>query len=1044
MRRRRWIAGMIVALALVFVCAAYALDPNRMIPQYAREHWGSENGFVGGSINAMTQTGDGYLWIGTDKGLVRFDGSRFQTFPQAVPSSLPIGAVRGLVADAQGNLWILLRNTRILRYHDGVFEIGREEAEVGITAIGKRRDGSVVFSSITVGTLTYRAGKFESLAPPQTDSSAINAETPDDLSTRLSWATGVAIHRLAEPNSPVIAMAETADGRVWLGTQDRGLFYFKDGKVTSAPQGLPDKKVNCILNDGDQKLWIGTDRGMVRWDGRALTQSAVPATLRRAQILSVIRDRDANLWVGTPDGLLRFNADGLSIDQNSQSSYAAVTSLFEDREGNVWSGGASGLDRLRDSPFISYAKADGLPSEGNGPVYVDNRQRTWFAPLEGGLYWLRGQRVERVTNDGLDTDVVYSITGNKDELWIGRQRGGLTQLRFNGASITSKTYTQADGLAQNSVYAVAQSRDGTVWAGTLSGGLAAFHNGQFKIYTAAVEMAANTVNAIAEAGDGTVWFATPNGLNSFSNDKMSTLTDGLPSRSVNCLLSDSGGVLWIGTAKGLAFLDSGTVRAPEGIPVSLHQQIFGMAEDKNGWLWLSTSNRVLRVEREKLLRGNVSDDDVREYGISDGMLGVEGVKRQQSVVADPLGRIWFSMNRGLSVVDSSRAVVSPAPTLVQIETISADGNAIDTKGDIRVPSARKRISFNYAGLSLSNPGRVRYRYRLDGFDHGWSDPVTTRETTYTNLSPGQYRFRVMASNSDGSWNGPETVFPFEVTPMFWQTWWFRLSALMLFAAVVSTAYRFRLHQTVRGLNVRFEERLAERTRIAQDLHDTLLQGVLSAFMQLHVADSQLPEASPAKPLIGRVLQLMTQVVDDGRNAVRGLRSGNNAPPSFEQAFSGVQQELAFGGHVGFRVIVEGEPRPVHPMIRDEVYFIGREALANAFRHAQATHVEIELEYTAHDFRVLVRDDGCGIDPHVLRSGREGHWGLSGMHERAERIGAKLKVWSRSPGGTEVELSVPSHVAFRSAALTPRMPWLTGLLQKKSESELTQQGKDRQT
>lgn len=1006
---------------------AWSIDPNRPISQYIGDHWGSESGFPGGSVNAIAQTTDGYLWIGTDRGLVRFDGLNFRMYQHATPGTLAIGPVVGLVADSEGSLWIVLQSTKVLRYRDGKFEPGRDEAEFAITSVYKEPKGEFLLSSLVIGALRYNAGKFVTLtSPEQLPSSLVNTplEPTSSAATRSNWSTGVETHRLAPPNSPVISMTESADGTVWLGTRDRGLFFVKDGRISSITGRLPDTKVNCILPLNDGELWIGTDKGVVHWNGNEITDKDVPSMLRHDQIQVLLRDHDSNIWVGTAQGLVRFNSGGLAVDS---SSHASVTAIFEDREGNVWTGGPRGLERLRDSAFVTFLLADGLPSENNGPVYVDSEDRAWFAPLEGGLYWLKDGAVGKVTEGGLQQDVVYSISGNKNELWIGRQLGGLTHLRYNGGRLVSETYTQANGLAQNGVYAVHQSRDGTLWAGTLSGGVSALRNRRFTTYTTAEGLASNTVTTIAEGPDGKIWFGTPAGLNEFANGQWRVYTprDGLPSPEVNCLLVDSDGVLWIGSSAGLAYLNSDRVQVPRE-PELLRGQILGIAEDRSGWLWIATSNHILRVNRSGLLKGDaLGDSDVHEYGLSDGLRGVEGVKRHQSVVGDPLGRIWFSMNRGLSVVDPNRAAAASPPALVHVEAMSADGNPIDFRGPIRISSSRQRITFGYAGLSLSNSERVRYRYRLEGFDHGWSEAVTTRETIYTNLAPGRYAFRVMASNSDGLWNGAEATFPFEVQPMWWQTWWFRVSVLLLLGFFILLVYRLRMRQLTQQLNVRFEERLAERTRIAQDLHDTLLQGFLSASMQLHVADDQLSVASPAKPIVGRVLDLMGRVINDGRNAVRGLRLSSTESGDLEQALSRVPQELAIQQEVNFRLVVEGQVRPLHPLIRDEVYRISREALANAFRHSQANGIEVELEYADNQLRVVVRDNGCGIDPHVLSVGRDGHWGLPGMRERAERIGARLKVWSRAEGGTEVELSVPSHVAFPSYPFRRRgwLPWL---------------------
>src|SRR5882672_7770909 len=314
---RRWLRKSLIA-ALALACSAslaQALDPNRVLAQYMREHWGSEKGFTGGSVTALAQTPDGYLWIGTEKGLIRFDGFSFLNFPQAIPTTLPIGPVQALASDEQGNLWILLQSTKILRYHEGKFELGREVAEFGITSLLKRRDGSVLFASLAFGPLTYHSGRFGLLGAHSEPSKAAPSATEgpaDELSSRLSWATGVVPHRFAEPNSAVISMGETSDGKIWLGTLDKGLFYVSEGRVFSAGKGLPGNRINCILALDSRELWIGTDKGVVRWNGSEITSLGVPLSLRKTEVNSMVRDRDSNIWLGTSRGLIRLNADGVS------------------------------------------------------------------------------------------------------------------------------------------------------------------------------------------------------------------------------------------------------------------------------------------------------------------------------------------------------------------------------------------------------------------------------------------------------------------------------------------------------------------------------------------------------------------------------------------------------------------------------------------------------------------------------------------------------------------------------------------------------------
>jgi signal transduction histidine kinase len=310
---------------------------------------------------------------------------------------------------------------------------------------------------------------------------------------------------------------------------------------------------------------------------------------------------------------------------------------------------------------------------------------------------------------------------------------------------------------------------------------------------------------------------------------------------------------------------------------------------------------------------------------------------------------------------------------------------------------------------------------MDPFDVDWSEPLATREAVYTNLTPGEYKFRVLASNSNGEWNGEEASIRIAVQPAMWQTFWFKTFSVLIAASTILVLYRRRLQQVAVQMNIRFEERLAERTRIAQELHDTLLQGFLSASMQLHLCADRLAENSDIKPQLDRVLKLMTQVIDEGRNAVRGLRSSRSASLDLEEAFSKVKDELQ--GETELCVVAVGTPRRLHSILRDEVYRIGREAIVNAFRHSGATRIEATVEYTARTLKISVRDNGCGIDPAVLEHGRDGHWGLCGMRERAEQIGGRFRVWSSETSGTEVELEIPGKVAFLVTSPARSLKWL---------------------
>ena len=984
--------GLTTGLALVCSTGAVrALDPNHAPSQYLREQWTTDSNFPGGAIGAITQTADGYLWMGTAKGLVRFDGVNFRLTSSF--SEFSGDPVSGLTTDGEGRLCVVFWSAGLLCDHNGTFvNLASTLRRTSLAAIStwRKEDGALLLTVLIDGILLVRGENVQVLAPPS-----------------------------LLPPSLVLALAETRDRKIWLGTT-AGLFYIADGRTTRA-NGVSEK-VNCLLPLGDRELWAGTSKGLYRWDGAQLSKVKLPQALADVQVLALVRDHDGNIWAGTTQGLLRINDSGVAVSDGGSFERGGVNALFEDREGNLWAGGARGLERIRDSTFVTYTPAAGSsPSEQGGPIYVDSKNRTWFAPSRGGLYVMKNGETQAVKSSLLQDEVAYSITGCKNEIWVGTQRSGLKRFEFGDDVKAGKTYTQADGLAENSVFAAYQTRDGAVWAGTLTSGVSRFKDGKFVTYTSEDGLASNTVSAILDTRDGTVWFATPNGLSAFSRGRWTTYTtaQGLPSSIVNCLLEDSAGVLWIGTSSGLAFFESGRVQILRDTPDSLREETLGISQDKQGSLWIATSDHVLRVPRDKLLSGVLKAVDVREYDQADGLESTEGVKRSQSVVSDSAGRIWFSLSRGLSVVNPSQINDNSVPALPHVEAITADNNPVNLAGSVRIPPSPRRITFEYTGLSLAVPGRIRFRYFLEDFDNSWSQPVAAREAVYTNLGPGSYRFRLVASNSEGLWNGPETAIALNVAPAYYQTYWFRLSCIAAFLGILAAAYQRRLRQLSREFNLRLEERVSERTRIARELHDTLLQSFHGLLPRFQAVQNLLPgRIAEAQKVLGAAVDDAAQAVTEARDAVQGLRSSTTVTNDLAKAIEVLGEELrahqtsANGVAIDFSVQVDGTPEHLHPMLRDEIYRITGEALRNAFHHARARRIEVEIEYETRRVRTRVRDDGIGIDATVLsQEGRSGHFGLRGMRERSKRIGGRLDVWSEHGAGTEVELIIPASAAY---------------------------------
>jgi uncharacterized protein YbjT (DUF2867 family) len=430
---------------------------------------------------------------------------------------------------------------------------------------------------------------------------------------------------------------------------------------------------------------------------------------------------------------------------------------------------------------------DWLKPEG-GSLYVDTSGRAWIGPSSGGLLWIRGAERRQATTPGMDGDVIYSISGGPGELWVGRRLGGVTQLREEAGVLHPRTYTERDGLAPGVVYAVNRSRDGSGWAGTLSGAVSHIEKDRITTFTTADGLSADVT--IQETPDGVIWAGTAGGLVALRNGNWRRYggEDGLPPGRVNSLALDGDAVLWIGSSSGLFYWSGTRFESARNAPDLLQGGIYGLAADDVGNLWATTDRRVVSVSRASLLGQSKRPAAVREFSTADGLPSTRGIRRDRSVVKDPSGRIWFSLQGGICVVNPSLPSAL-APALVKMESVSVDGLPLGTGPVAHYPSDRHRVVFSFIGVSLAVPGRVRYRYLLDGYDSDWSQPTESREAAYTSLPPARYTFRVMASNSEGLWNGTPASVLLEVEPQLSETWWFRTTALCLTAAAIFAGYR---------------------------------------------------------------------------------------------------------------------------------------------------------------------------------------------------------------------------------------------------------------
>ncbi len=983
----------ILASGWLLVPAA-ALDPARSLPQFVHQAWGPDQGFPGGTIYAISRSSDGYLWIGTDRGLVRFDGYTFELIHPLLLGLPAVSSVHGLALDGEGVLWIQFEGPHLALYQDGQFmdaSSSRKIPDVIYSAMALDHGGNVLLSGFGEDMLRSRKGAVDSITENQ--------------------------------NMPgtVISLAESRDGRIWVGTRDSGLFRVEQGRVSPMSGLLRVAKINALVGANNGGLWVGTDRGLLFLTNTGDLGGSLPAWTQKLQILALFKDRNGCVWAGTDKGLLRITPAGEASLRAGTEDQSEVNAVFEDREGNLWFGGTAGLERLQDGVFTTYGPADGFPSVQVGPIFADSEGGVWFAPLAGGLYWYKDGRLRRVQQDGLDGDVVYSIDGGAGDVWIARQRGGLTRIRDRGETLAMKTYTDKDGLAQNNVYAVHRSRNGTVWAGTVSGGLSVFDGSGFRTYTTVNGLESNSVNSITETSDGSVWVATPAGLEQFRDGHWMHFTtqNGLPGADVRLCFADAEGIVWIATGGGLAYFSAGRITIVNELPNSVSGQVLGITEDRLGSLWFSTSDHVLRIDREALLSGSPRPPEIVSYGLADGLSRIEPVRRERSLVSDASGRLWIALHRGIASGEPTTTARDSLPIHVRIGAVTQSGKSVSLNGSPALPAGTRSMTFHFEGDSLFAPNRVRFRYRLEDAESAWSMAGESRQVSYNNLGPGIYRFHVVASRDGRLWNSPETVEAFSIDRAYWQTWWFRSTGAMALGLLVLGMIRIRSIRLSRQLHARFQERLSERTRIAQELHDTLLQSFQGLMLRFQTVDNLLPaRPGEAKKVLEEALDHADSAIIESRNAIQSIRSSTSLTGDLAHSIQGMMTELAevyaLDGNTNpqFSVVVEGEPRPLKAPVNAEVSRIARECLRNAFQHARASRIEAELTFGESQLRIRMRDDGVGIDPQVLKNGKRlGHWGMIGIKERASQVGAQLNVWSKPGVGTEVDLSVPGSIAY---------------------------------
>jgi signal transduction histidine kinase/streptogramin lyase len=752
-------------------------------------------------------------------------------------------------------------------------------------------------------------------------------------------------------------------------------------------------RVQSMIFDRDGNLWVGTEgQGIFRIQGNLVDHYGRAEGLSSDTVPAVFEDREGILWAATPDGIDNFRDPRVTSFSTSEGLGDRPMGVLAGRDGTIWVASTGSLDRIEKNGTISSIRTGhGLPGSQVASMLEDSAGNMWVG-VDDGLYLFKDGRFRRLPEPnhkplGLVVGMAEDSEGN---LWAECAGNPGKLVRIRDFQVREEFPASQVPTGRT----LAPDPQGGIWIGTLKGDLALFRHGVLKTFPLNAKGDPFIRQIVANA-DGSMLAGSADGLVGVRQGKVQRMTtkNGLPCNFVTSFIQGGEKRWWL-------YTDCGIVELP----------------DSELQRWWTNPEAIVQT---------------RVYGESDGAQA--GRPEYNSAAYSSDGRVWFASGVWVQMVDPSRLSQKALPAATTIESVTVDRNEFQATDNLKLPPHPQELQIDFTSPTFLIPQKVNFRYWLDGYDHEWHEAGTRRQAFYTNLPPGKYSFRVIACNSDGVWNDRGAKLDFYVTPAYYQTNWFRALCAAALLILVWAVFQFRVRQLHREFALTLEARVAERTRVARDLHDTLLQSFHGLLVRFQIVSELLPErAVEAKEQLDRTIDRAARAITEGRDAVQGLRASTAETNDLAQAINTLGEELATDpahhAAAAFRVTVEGEPRDLHPILRDEIYRIAAEALRNAFRHAEARQIEVEIRYDNQQFRLRVRDDGKGIDAAVL-SGQEpeGHYGLRGMRERAKLIGGKLVVWSEVGAGTEVELRIPAATAYATAT---RRSWISELLAKR--------------
>lgn len=968
----KWVGALL--LLILFHGAASALDPTKAVTQYGHDLWQVEEGLPNSAVYAIAQSTSGYLWAGTQGGLARFDGARFTIFDKGNTPAIT-DFIWSIKPDRDGSLWVgtfgglvHVRDRKFTLYTtaDGL-------VHNHILALCVDHQGSVWIGTAQ-GLSRFRGGSFK------------NYTTTDGLSS-----------------NAVVALAEDSKNQLWIGTSN-GLNLFQNGKFTAygTRDGLVDNTIISLFASRDGTLWIGTSGGLSRWRDGAFASFTTKDGLANNVVDCLLEDKDGNLWIGTfGGGVSRLNASGFTTYTVKDGlSAKIVRSFFEDREGNLWAGTDAGLERFKDTKFTTISSQEGLPDDVVHCVIEDRKGTVWVG-TENGLCRIDHGKVTPFTS--LQGYPVYSLAlAGQDELWIGMQDGGAGLLK--GGKLTK--FSVKDGLLSESIFSIFEDRRGNVFLGPFRGGLNLYDSGKFRTLKSTADVP-KSANSLFEDHAGTLWVGTNSGglvaFDAGGARRVYTMKDGLSSDTIYALHEAPEGSLWIGTAGGLTLLRNKrfvNFGQREGLPDSV---IYTLLEDDHQNFWMGCNKGVFRVSRTQLLAyadGQARSFDIALFGKEDGMKTRECAGGTQSAAWKARdGKLWFSTTKGVVQIDPEHLLTNRMiPPVVLEDVLSDDQLANRLHDNLILPPGKGNLEFHYTALCLTDAKKVRFKYRLDGFDGDWVDAGGRRTAFYTKIPPGKYRFRVIAANNDGIWNTSGDGIAIDLRPHFYQTLFFYGLCGLALGLIGWSLYRYRVMQ----LRARFQAVLEERMRISRELHDSVNQGLTGVSVQLE-AILQSPQSSSISKHLQNAAHMVRATLAESRRLIQDLRPAALAHSGLDRALTEMIHQLSGTTSIQTSVSVQGTARPLPEPVANHLFRIAQEATSNAMKHSGAKTLSLELIYEAEQIRMIVRDDGKGFDPE--RQPPTGHFGLIGMRERIESLGGSLQIGSKPDEGTRIEVSL---------------------------------------